>query len=92
VRKLGLKHDVARAAIERLLPWCIAPMTATEVQLALDLADSRKMSWWDALMISSALGAGCTHFLTEDVQSAPEVDGMQIVDPFTTALEAVLKG
>ncbi|MEQ1689622.1 MAG: hypothetical protein ABL874_13700, partial [Sphingopyxis sp.] len=90
VRKLGLKPKFAREAIERLLPWCTAPMTAAEVARALDLVETRTMSWWDALILASAIGAGCTHLLTEDGQSAPVIEGVKIIDPFVVAPEAVL--
>ncbi len=90
VRKLGLNPKVARQAIERLLPWCTAPMTAEEVRRALDLVETRRMSWWDALILASAIGAGCTHLVTEDAQSAPMVEGVRIIDPFLVAPEEVL--
>ena len=90
VRKLGLKPKFAREAIERLLPWCTAPMTAEEVRRALELVETRAMSWWDALILASAIGAGCTHLLTEDGQGAPVIEGVKIVDPFAVAPEEVL--
>lgn len=91
VRKLGLKPKFVREAIERLLPWCTAPMTAEEVRRALELVQARRMSWWDALILASAIGAGCTHLLTEDGQSAPVIEGVKIIDPFVVAPEAVLR-
>lgn len=90
VRKLGLKPKFAREAIERLLPWCTAPMTAEEVRRAFDLVEARRISWWDALLLASAIGAGCTHFVTEDGQSAPIIEGVKIIDPFVVAPEEVL--
>lgn len=90
VRKLGLKPRSARDAIERLLPWCTAPMTADEVRRALELVEARRMSWWGALIFASAIGAGYTHLVTEDGQSAPVVDGVRIIDPFAVAPEEVL--
>jgi predicted nucleic acid-binding protein len=65
-------------------------MTANEVRRALDLVEARRMSWWDALLLASAISAGCTHFLTEDAQGAPVIDGVMIVDPFVVAPESVL--
>jgi predicted nucleic acid-binding protein len=65
-------------------------MTAEEVRRALDLVETRRMSWWDALILASAIGAGCTHLVTEDAQSAPMVEGVRIIDPFLVAPEEVL--
>jgi predicted nucleic acid-binding protein len=65
-------------------------MTAEEVARALDLVEARAMSWWDALILASAIGAGCTHLLTEDDQSAPIIEGVKIIDPFAVAPEDVL--
>ena len=42
-------------------------------------------SWWDSLLLASALELGCTHFLSEDLQDGQVVEGLTIVDPFSTS-------
>lgn len=54
------------------------------------LQDRHRLSFWDAMHIASALAAGCTIFLSEDMNGGQKVDTLTIVNPFTTAPEAVL--
>jgi predicted nucleic acid-binding protein len=90
VRKLKIGAEDAAKAILSLLPWCTAPYGADEVRRALALQARWRLSWWDSLIIASALGAGCTHLVTEDGQSAPVIEGLTLIDPFLTAPEEVL--
>lgn len=90
VRKLNLKTEDAAKAILGLLPFCTAPYGADEVRMALDLANKWRLSWWDSLIVASALAARCTHLVTEDDQSAPVIEGLRIIDPFAVAPEKLL--
>lgn len=90
VRKLKINAEDAAKAILGLLPFCTAPYGADEVRRALALQARWRLSWWDSLMIASALAAQCTHFITENGQSAPSIDGLKLVDPFVAAPDEVL--
>lgn len=89
-KKLKLPAHLARQAAENLLPWCLAPLGPEQVQTGLALEARYGVSWWDAILIASAIGAGCTHLLSEDRQSAATIAGVRILDPFQTTPEAVL--
>ncbi len=89
-RKLKLPREQAQAAALALLPWCTAPLGPNEVRAALAIEARWNTSWWDSVLLASAVAAGCTHFLTEDKQSAPVIEGVRIVDPFVVTPEAVL--
>lgn len=65
-------------------------MGPEEVRRAVEIETQWKTSWWDALLLASAVSAKCTHFLTEDRQYAPEIEGVRILDPFAVAPEDVL--
>jgi predicted nucleic acid-binding protein len=52
------------------------------IMRALYIFERYKTSWWDGLMIGWAAEAGCSLLLSEDRQSAPEIDGVKIVSPF----------
>ena len=80
--KLGLPATAARRATEAILAWCDAPLTRAEIVSAFDIEARWRTSWWDAVNLASALAARCTHFLTEDAQSAPVIAGLHIIDPF----------
>jgi predicted nucleic acid-binding protein len=48
-------------------------------------------SWWDCLLLGSALELGCSHFLSEDLQDGQKIGGLTIINPFTHAPEEILE-
>jgi predicted nucleic acid-binding protein len=64
------------------MPWCIAPLDARTTLKAWAVQDEAGLAWWDALLVASALMAGCKMFLTEDMQDGQAISGMRIVNPF----------
>ncbi len=59
-----------------------SPVTDAEVASARVIFRRYRYSWWDSLLLASALGLGCTHFLSEDLQDGQVIAGLTIVDPF----------
>jgi predicted nucleic acid-binding protein len=49
---------------------------------AIGLAREIKVSFWDALIIQSALRAGCETLFTEDLQDGRRVGSLRIENPF----------
>ena len=52
-------------------------------------------SWWDCLLLASAVELGCTHFLSEDLQDGQRIvaeggRGLTIVDPFAHSPDQIL--
>lgn len=54
------------------------------------LQDRYRLSFWDGLLLASALAADCAIFLSEDMNGGQKIKGLTIINPFTTAPEAVL--
>jgi predicted nucleic acid-binding protein len=54
------------------------------------LQDRWRLSFWDAMLASSALTAGCTIFLSEDMNGGQKIGSLTIINPFTTTPETVL--
>jgi predicted nucleic acid-binding protein len=81
-RKFGLSPNQAAAETLKLFAWCDRGVEPADVQRALDIQLRYKTSWWDALNLACAVSADCTHFLTEDAQSAPIIEGLRIIDLF----------
>ncbi len=53
------------------------------IQSALDVQDRYRFSWYDSLIIASALEAGCEFLYSEDMQNNQVIEGrLQIVNPF----------
>ena len=59
------------------------PPIALDTHLkAVTLARLHDFGFYDALLVASALEAGCDTLLTEDVQTGRRVAGLTIVNPF----------
>ena len=66
-----------RTALDPVRP--IDVVTHTE---AVSLAHTHGFSFYDSLIIASALEAGCDTLLTEDLQTGRRIEGLTIVNPF----------
>jgi predicted nucleic acid-binding protein len=54
-------------------------------KVALDvwrLMDAYQLSYFDALIIGACIDAGATRLYSEDIQSGPQIEGVEIVNPF----------
>ena len=72
-----------------------APLTESIVASARSIRISTQYSWWDCLLLASALDLGCTHFLSEDLQSGHQITddtgrALTIIDPFAHSPEQIL--
>jgi predicted nucleic acid-binding protein len=78
-----LPKDIARAVVNSYSIWCI-DATPTEIAAAFRIEDESRISFWDALIVASALKCGATRILSEDL-NAQEISGVQIQNPFAHA-------
>lgn len=74
--------DAVFSIVDSLAELGDSPIGWTEVGGARRLHLSTGYSWWDCLLLASALGLGCSHFLSEDLQDGHQIAGLTIVDPF----------
>jgi predicted nucleic acid-binding protein len=81
-RKLGVDARVARRKVELLAEFDVAAPDIDDILGAIDLHRLHNFSFWDCLIVRSAIRAGCSILLTEDLQQSREVDGLRIVNPF----------
>ena len=65
-----------------LLPLMKVGASANLLRRALDLRARWQLSFHDALIVASALAAGCTRLWTEDLQHGQRIESLTIVDPF----------
>lgn len=82
---LSLRKEVAR--LDGFVPNALRIDWMTE---AWSLQDRHQLSFWDALLVASALAANCSVFLSEDMNGGQKIEGLTIVNPFTTGPEALL--
>jgi len=66
------------------------PLTRSACLAARDLHRTYRYSWWDCVLLASALELGCTHFLSEDLQDGQAIEGLTIVDPFAHTPQQIL--
>ena len=60
----------------------IRPITVDTHLAAIELAKMHGFSFYDALVVASALEARCDRLLTEDLQAGRRINGLTIVNPF----------
>ena len=60
----------------------LEPISVLDMDLARQICLRYQYSWWDCLLLASALNLGCTHFLSEDLQDGQSIEGLTIVSPF----------
>ena len=83
--------DELEAKVHFLTTFCKAELTAKTTMRALDLRRGRMLSWWDAVLVASALDHGCELLLTEDLQDGFQIEGLRVVNPFKASIDAVLR-
>jgi predicted nucleic acid-binding protein len=86
--RVPLQEIHARAC--DLVSWCHASTDSATTLLAMRVQSEYRTSWWDALVVSSALGAGCRYILSEDMQPGMVFHDLTVVDPFASDPEAIL--
>jgi predicted nucleic acid-binding protein len=81
-KKLHVDPRIARRKVELIAEFDVASPDVTDILAAIDIHRLHGLSFWDALVLRAAKQAGCTVLLSEDMQHAQEIDGVQIVNPF----------
>lgn len=72
-----------------------APLSGDAAYAARALFLRYRYSWWDCLLLASALELGCTHFLSEDMQDSQHIAlsadrSLTLVDPFAHSPDDIL--
>jgi predicted nucleic acid-binding protein len=81
-----LRHDDAKVYLKRVLePLCDVYATIELYEHALDISQRWQYSFYDSLIIASALQAGCSRLYTEDLQHGQKIQRLEIVNPFAAA-------
>ena len=58
--------------------------SSTSYHASLDIRSRYRFAYYDSLIVAAALDAGCATLYTEDLQHLQRIDGLTVVDPFTT--------
>jgi predicted nucleic acid-binding protein len=71
--------------LELMIPLCQAPTTADTAINGLLIYQRYKLSFYDAVLIASAISAECGIFLSEDLSHHQAIGALKIVNPFLIA-------
>ena len=83
-RKAGLDwREIAGVLRDvRTLVDAVLPLSVATHERALELAGQGGLSFYDALIVASALEAGADRLLSEDMQVGRRFGDLEIVNPF----------
>lgn len=77
------------AAVAAMRLWCTAETTYESAIGALALLRQMSVSYYDAVLLVSAMLAGCDIFLSEDLQHDRRIEGLRIINPFLASTEVL---
>ena len=83
-RKLAepLAPESARNAVADLCALSVRPILPSLVLTAVQRSQTSQISYWDALIVESAIDAGAEVLLTEDLQHGQRFGRLRVVNPF----------
>jgi len=89
-RKLAMPLFEIREVLETVRAVCRTdPLTAEEHDRALEIVDRYHFSFYDSVIVASALRAGCKTLYTEDLQHRQRIDRqLTLINPFARADES----
>ena len=79
-----------RTYLGEYIRWTSAPLIGAMLQEAFAIEDRFGVRFWDALLLASANAAGCSHFLSEDLNDGQAYGVVTVVNPFRHLPEDVL--
>lgn len=85
ITKKGFKDKVeAKEIVEDMTEsFRVVPIKQTTVISAIDLHVQYKYSYWDSLIVATALESACKTLFSEDLQSSQVIEKrLKIVNPF----------
>jgi len=77
-----LSHHDAREALSALATWSVHSPLPRDVIAATTLAEEVQLSFWDAMIVQSAVVLGCSTLWSEDLNPGQTIQGVTIKNPF----------
>ncbi len=81
-KKLKVPAPIAKRKVELLASMAVVRVDEKLILQAIDLHRLEAFSFWDALVVRSAINAGVTRLLTENLQHGRVIEGVRIHNPF----------
>jgi predicted nucleic acid-binding protein len=77
-----LRSEEAARIVADLGTWRVHSPSAPDVLAAIDLQLRHRISFWDAMILQSAIQLGSTVLLSEDLNPGQIYDGVRVRNPF----------
>lgn len=82
LRKMGLDANHVRKQLSAHQQFEVVQVTPAIIHGALDLHQTRSLSFYDAMIVQAACVAGCAVLYSEDLIEGEVINGVKIVNPF----------
>ena len=82
-----LRRQTAREIATTYSAWPVHRPDVEDIVSASQLEERQQLSFWDAVIVVSALRAGAKELVTEDLQDGRRFDGLLVVNPFGTGAD-----
>ncbi|AAN50472.1 PIN domain-containing protein [Leptospira interrogans] len=70
-----------------MFPLCNVYYTNENILNAIEIRNRYKLSFYDSVLIGSAIEANCKTLLSEDLQDGLQIKGLQITNPFNSTIK-----
>lgn len=70
-----------------MFPLCSVYYTNANILKAIEIRERYKLSFYDSVLIGSAIEADCKILLSEDLQDGLRIQGLQITNPFRSSIK-----
>jgi predicted nucleic acid-binding protein len=70
------------AIVEPYLSWTVVSLDALDPLEAMRIAERHRIAYWDALIVRSAVKAGASVLLSEDLGHGRAIEGVRLQNPF----------
>lgn len=77
-----LPRAVGRQMVRTYAAWQTETIGAPDIQLASEIEEQHRLSFWDALIVAAAVKGGAGTLLTEDMRAGSTIAGVRIENPF----------
>lgn len=81
-QKMGMPPEEAAAVIRDLSSWTIHRPALADIVTATEWQSRYKLSWWDSMILQSAVALGCHTLWTEDFSDGQRFGAVEIRNPF----------
>ena len=79
-----IKPELAEKIVSDLLMWKVIVNDGESILTAIKIHSQYHYSFWDSLIIESAIAGGATLLLSEDLSDGQIIEGVRIQNPFPT--------